>query len=402
MKTKTMQVPAADAMLTVELAALGEVQQAESGGKTIRTRAFRGQASSGKPFLRQSWFGEPYMFAVDLDTLDVSQQRLNVLRDHWASDIVGFTEKVEITEDRRVMVEGTLFDATAAGAETLTLLEAGAPLQMSMYVPPGKVLKVAPGESTQVNGHELKAGPGGGFVFQDAVMREATITALGADRHTSAAVLSAGGTPAAETKIEWLTVPTVAPGADQDAPPAQETKMDLATLKAEHPDLYAEVLSAGEAAGIEKGTQQERERVAEIRKLSEGVEPERVERAINEGLSADDAARDFLAYMQASKEGRLAAVRSSTPEPSGNDDPDALAEGDDQVDEFDEAEPKGKNAAKKVAAMSEGDKKWTLQYQKFGDGESSAEQLQEEFGDVELYLAYKRHPLSRREARRAR
>ena len=63
-----------------------------------------------------------------------------------------------------------------------------------------------------------------------------------------------------------------------------------------------------------------------------------------------------------------------------------------EVEEFDEAG--SASAARELADMPEGEDKWREQFAVHGDEDlgMTTEQLREEFGDVEIYVAFKKHP----------
>lgn len=261
-------------------------------------RPFKGNAHTGKPM--QHYLGN---VAVDLKSMRFNRKDLPVLRDHDGQSIVGFTSSIKKT-DAGVEVEGQLVGVTAAGREVIDLLDAGVPMQMSVYVPPTKILRLAEGESAEVNGHTVN---GPGAVLYGTTLREVTITALGADDLTKAALLSSSD--AVEVEEETL--------ADRE----QNTETKTMTKKTEDG-------SANGAGGEEKfdaaqiradAIKSERERVAFITSKSagRGIDPKLVQKAIDEGWSREQAATEFLDAIAERKEARLETIRKATPDASG-------------------------------------------------------------------------------------
>jgi hypothetical protein len=351
-----------------------EVSSQQGDGKPER-RAFKGKANTGQPF--------PQLFGgkaiIDMASLRVDRQKLSVLKDHYAE--IGFTNKLAVG-DQGIDVEGVLLGVNEIGRETIAFLDAGMPWQMSVYVPPENILRVAEGESIEVNG-KLRKGPIS--VWQGCALRECTITALGRDGNTSVSLLGAG------RERNSLTVPVhqeekaMAKQDDGAAPVAQTP----AQLKEQSPGLYEAVLKIGRDEGEKLGVEAERKRIADIRARAKDIDPKLVDKAIEDGLSVADAVDSFLSYMQSRKEGRLAAVRAEHTETVGVDDSEAAAE----LTEFAEGAPEGKAAKTAFERLPEGDEKWKQGFEKHGDAAlgMTAAQLQDEFGDVEIYLAFKRH-----------
>lgn len=384
----SIEIPAEACTLSVNVAQLGDAETGEGG---VEKRRFSGVANSGD--IMQHWYHG--QLAVDLKTLKVGRQDLPVLRDHWSSEIVGMTTKVTVDQKKGISVEGVMLGATEAGREAIALLSAGYPMQMSVYVPPKKVTRLRDGETAKVNGRTMN---GPGAIYEGSHLREVTMTALGVDEATSAAALSQRG--------RAITVQL----GDEETQPMGEIK-NAAALKQEHGAVYDETFQLGHADGVTA----ERERIAAIQKCSKGVAPEVVQKAITDGASLSEAQATFLAYLQANppqaetpapetaaaasepkgdddaKAARLAAVREGTPEPSGVDEVTTFSEGKDG------------DAAAKLAAITDPEEKLRAMFNEHGDTEEgmTAAQLQDEFGDVEIYLAYKRHPLSERQKARA-
>lgn len=355
----------------------GEVVEEEKSGekKTFKKRDFSGQANSGEPFPHW-WYGQT---VIDLESLTVGRQDLPVLRDHSVRDIVGFTEAITVSAKKGIQVQGTLFDVTPAGVEVMDLLDAGAPMQMSVYVPAGKAQILDENEEAKVNG-KMFVGPGA--ILRNTVLREVTITALGADENTSAAMLGIGG---GATPSDLVTVTTTR--FKQETPRMGTTKtegaepLDAAKLKSEHPDVYASVLNLGRQA--------ERERVSFIyarAKLGD-ISDELRKQAIDEGWDEAKTADKFLVFAGERREARLNAIREERSEDN------SVGTDDGEVTTFDEANPGegAKLSEKQIAAMEEGEAKFQAEY------DANLDNCRDDFpGDIGKaeYFAYRRHPRS--------
>ena len=359
-----------------------EIETEEAAGSTPghRSAAFAGSANSGIPF--DHWYYGKTV--VDLGTLTVNRQDLPVLGDHDASlsGIAGYTSKVTLTKDG-VEVEGNLFDVTPIGKMALGLLDAGAALQMSVYVPGGTTLILKEGEETEVNGAKF-TGPGA--VLQNTQLREVTLTALGADEQTSASLLAArrerGGAAPDSTDRGFLSVTTTSFAEENMAERTDAPALDTAKLKNEHPTVYATVLAEGQKA--------ERERVAFIyaRAKLGLVSDELVQKAIDEDWDRAKTLDAFFVHVSERKEAKLSARRVERGEDTnpGTDDPQP------EVDTFDEANPTGGAPnLKTIAAMPEGTEKFSAEYE--ANVDNARDDFPGEEGKAE-YLAYRRHPVS--------
>lgn len=323
-----------------------EAEETEDGKKK---RRFKGIANSGKPF--QHWFWRN--FAVNLKNMDVNKDSLPVLLDHWPDQRVGFTTRIEVTKNG-VEVEGVILNSTPFGQEFMETSEEGFPWQMSVAVPPKKIIRLEAGEKTTVNGHEF-IGPG--HIFEESTLREVTVTSLGADERTDATLLSLSGDVHADISA-----------AEEES---MSEQMDIATLRAKHPDVADKLAQDAQKA--------ERERITGIQAKAKGVPQELVQQCITEGLSADQAASRFLEHFQSAKTERLSAIQGGNEKPVGAED----RESDEVKSTFTEGEGKPKD---ELADMPEGKEKWEKEF-------AASEKLQAEFTEVENYVALKDHEL---------
>ena len=298
--------------LMFDLAMLGAAAATSEEVDGKRTRTVSGVANSGAPIEGHWFWGN---LAIDLKGLKIGRQDKPILRDHRSDQVLGYTKKIAKTE-HGLEFEGAIFDATEAGREVVELMDRGMPWQMSVYVPPSKVREVAADEEVEVNGHKMR---GPGAVFTASRLREVTITAVGADENTRAAAF-AGGDEEVEVEVEINDMKDKTTGAAPAEPAATSAPPPVALTD-------ADVKTAAEQARLA-----ERKRIAEINKISRGVDARLVAQAIDEGLAPEQAAVRFLAYVQEARAGELAAMRNGLGTTGvGNDDPDRRS-----VDESDE------------------------------------------------------------------
>lgn len=146
---------------------------------------------------------------VDIEGIDTTKKSRPILLDHDTSQIVGHTTKVlkEGQGKRQVVrVQGVLSAAGDGGPadEVIRLSKAGYPWQASIGASGVSRPQFVPsGETIRANGR-LHEGPL--FYFAKTRLREATITALGADDDTSASISakSNGGEDYMPTFSDWL------------------------------------------------------------------------------------------------------------------------------------------------------------------------------------------------------
>ena len=133
-------------------------------------------------------------------------------------------------------VDGTLAPSPM-GARIRDLAAAGVPLQASVGVMPTDRLAVRAGDTVQLNGREIKAGPNGLTVIRAGILREVSITPLGADSATSVAIAAKDPTmPDAPT--------TTPPTADPIAAERQRMRAIIEATEG-HPDIRARALDGG-------------------------------------------------------------------------------------------------------------------------------------------------------------
>jgi hypothetical protein len=134
---------------------------------------------------------------VDLSGLRIPAKSRPILRDHTPQQIVGHTDSIEINGSS-IRLTGVLSAANEHAREVADSADNGFPWQASIGAVAGRVVFVASGETVEVNGRKF-AGPL--YVARQAVLREVSFVALGADDQTSARLAA---TDAEDTQIEVM------------------------------------------------------------------------------------------------------------------------------------------------------------------------------------------------------
>jgi hypothetical protein len=302
-----------------------ELQAAAADSTEPNLRRFTMLAYTGGKLLLANF---EFPVVVDLSGLRVPAKSRPILRDHSQQQIVGHTEAIEINGST-IRLAGVLSAANDHAREVSDSADNGFPWQASIGAVAGRVVFVASGETVEVNGRKF-TGPL--YVARQAVLREVSFVALGADDQTSARLAA---TDAEDTPIEvmlmefeqWLQ----AMGFDADELSEEQTT----GLQS----LYAASQSTGEPAGSdESDTEAEaahtvsaaettvvtevdpiadlrQKRATELRRINRiaevcaGGHPDIEAQAIEDGW---DDTRTELAVLRAERP-RARAVGSSTP-----------------------------------------------------------------------------------------
>jgi hypothetical protein len=122
----------------------------------------------------------------DLAGLAVPGKPIPILRQHDAEQIVGFSERVEVTASD-VIIDLVVSSATAAGREVVELMSDDFPWQASVGLTMNEV-EVVEDDEVEVNGRAFAAPIA---VVRSSTLKEASFVPLGADAATSVAALSA-------------------------------------------------------------------------------------------------------------------------------------------------------------------------------------------------------------------
>ncbi len=167
------------------LALVGTVElQAAAGGdgkKLPRVRVF---AYSGGP-MRVAGFYDPIV--IDLTGAKFAAERLPLILDHDTGQRLGHTETQEIT-DKTIIASGVISAGSQAAADLVADAKNGFPFQASVGADIQELQRVREKETCTVNGRQ-HSGPLN--VVRKCLVREISITVLGADSKTRVAIAAA-------------------------------------------------------------------------------------------------------------------------------------------------------------------------------------------------------------------
>lgn len=160
---------------------------------------------------------------------------------------------------------------------------------------------------------------------------QAALTKAGHSRGSARALLKefSGTLNAAATAMPGAgaPAPNIKPSAGgpepqaHPKPNAQGVRMDLNTLKAEHPELYTQVLNEGRENGHKEGAAAERARIAAIDAAAVVGHEALTTKAKAEGLSAGDYALQVMAAEKQAREAAAAALAADAPKPASQQAP---------------------------------------------------------------------------------
>lgn len=168
-------------------------------------RRFSGVAYSGGVIPHYGWMGD---VAIDLATLQNAQgEQLPILVDHdQRIDAIAGRGRIFKATDAEglpfLAVEGEISQATEAGRKVAALFAEGHPVQLSVGMH-ANVREVS--EPVSVNGRSMKVAA----LFENAVVREVSFVAVGADPDTQAHAFAASAKPPKETSPMSDNKPTV-------------------------------------------------------------------------------------------------------------------------------------------------------------------------------------------------
>lgn len=341
----------------------GDVDPHEDGA----SRPFAGQANSGQVF-PHFWYGQ---LALDMDGLEVPSQVQPVLLDHATDKILGQTESIEVAEDKSLQARGKIHTVTEHGRDVVKLMEKGVPYQMSVYIPPSAVEFVEAGASAEVNGHTMN---GPGAIYRQSTLREVTITALGADPNTQAALLSRG--PKGELEFEDLQLEVSHLSHSTQECEAMDEKPE--TVETDHKYTQAEV-----DAMVAEAITAERHRLGQIDQLVEGtgMAAEDVAKFKNDGTPLGDVAIAAAQFMKGSQQSVLTAITER--DKFQNDEGDADIDASGQRPNGREVDDK--LTVDKVEAMELGPERFTAEF------EVDYQNCRSEFAELDDYVAYREH-----------
>ena len=153
-----------------------------------------GVAYSGSAIPTYMWYKN---FIVDVSTLSSAKAKTPLFRDHDPSRVAG-SGTVTIG-DNQVLFKGQISKKTSHGQEIIDLADDDFDWEMSLGVYDGTIEEV---EDTEVNGQMISHG----FVLRNGLLREVSIVALGADKNTSATIMSLKGDQMKITELQYVAL----------------------------------------------------------------------------------------------------------------------------------------------------------------------------------------------------
>jgi len=327
-----------------------EVSFADVGGAG---NSFKILGYSGK-IIKNHWYWGS--LAIDLKGLKFYKKRLAVLESHSKFDRIGFTTKQEIKGD--VRFEGEFLDNVNA-QQMKKDIQAGFPMEASLFCPPSIIERVMEGSSVKVNGKVMK---GPGAVFREAVIKEVSMCVFGLDTNTK----SSANADEEEQEIEFSLMENNIMAEEQEIKSVEQ-------FAALYPDLHSEVFAAGKtegvAEGITEGKKTERALFAEL-KGSCGDDHELLALCFSEGKTATEAVKlhaDKLGQENTKLKGQVTELQNEKPavDPAQVEFSDKATAPGEQTETGDADEETMKKA---FAALSADERA--------------------EYGDVEAYMAF--------------
>ncbi len=210
------------------------------------------------------WWGD---LVIDLGGVQFNSDKLPILENHNTDRKLAFTGKPIIDKDGiKVDSETTVFLDNEYSNEFIKNSKAGFPYQSSIYVEPLSIERLEKDAEVEVNGFTMK---GPGTVFRKTELKEISACVFGWDSNTTAAAFSQ--TLSAETKfVASNNSSGQVPDNDLNTKKnknninLEDDTMDLAQLKKDHPDLYAQVMEEGKTAAETSFSSKEQEMKDEI------------------------------------------------------------------------------------------------------------------------------------------
>jgi hypothetical protein len=194
----------------------------ESAGKTLKMTAYSGK------IIKDHWYWGD--LAIDTSGLKMAKKAIPVLNDHNTDKKIGFGNFVVNDKHEVVAGEEATFVDTPFAEEFIRLSGQGFPYEASIYARPTKIQRLMEKEEAEVNGYTMK---GPGTVWRESVLKECSVVTFGADANTKSAAMAEDEEVAMEVEMLQFTENE------------KEVDMDLEKLKAEFPELYAQVIALG-------------------------------------------------------------------------------------------------------------------------------------------------------------
>jgi phage head maturation protease len=251
-------------------------------------RAFSGVAYSGAIIENHGWLSN---VVIDIDSMTIAPN-LQLLLEHDTNNVIGTATAVK--QDGKVLVNGLLVSAIDDDAQRVCQkAQAGITWQLSVGLYDYQQQELIEGQSEVVNGLTVEYPA---TILRNAVLREVSVVALGADSATSLAIFS------------------------QNPTKKEDNRMEVKALQEENATLRAQL----EATNVELSTLKEQfaakqleARTNEVKALFAAIGKEATDEAIKPYLSMDSAAFAVVsADMQALKPKANAALFAATTQPA--------------------------------------------------------------------------------------
>jgi hypothetical protein len=277
----------------------------QAGSKDASRWAMK--AYSGIPFAHPLWG----MMAIDLATLKVRGQKLPIIRQHDPSQVIGFSDKVAVSEAEGLQIEGVFSRVTAAALEVQKLAAEGFEWQASVGLNAADLEWVSRDETATVNGRKLK---GPGTIMRNAVVGEVSFVVSGADPRTKVRTFAgeaeespreilyafSQGGQAASSEEERMSDRN---GAGEGAGQGSAAPAITAAPTFSQADLDARVAEA-----IRRDREAEAARTKGIRAFAAKGQEELAQRLIDEGKTLEFAKDALMAELKVRHESKLAAL----------------------------------------------------------------------------------------------
>ncbi len=246
-----------------------EVSFAEGGGGGNN---FRILGYSGKIIKNHWYWGN---LAIDLAGLKFYKKRVAVLESHFSGRRIGFTTKQEIKD--AVRVEGEFLDSENA-QQMKKDIQAGFPMEASLFCPPSVIEHVLDGASVKVNGHVMK---GPGAVFREAIVKEVSMCVFGLDTSTKSSAFAAEN----NQEIKFNLMETNIMAEETQTVTEIESVESFAQL---YPEFYKEIFEKGKTEGFIAGHLEESELFASLKEAC-GDDHELLVQCFSESKTAVEA-----------------------------------------------------------------------------------------------------------------
>lgn len=300
--------------------------------------------------IKDHWFWGDVIF--DLQGIKFAKARTPILHEHFTRSRIGFTTKQDI--NNKVNVEGQFLDNEEARALRNDMI-AGFPMEASLYVPPLVIENVKADERVEINGLTFK---GPGTIFRKSVIREISVCVLGADAKTKSAAYSESDSKTIAFSIK-----------ENEIMAKEEEQMTVAMFTEQWPDIHAEVFNAGKAEGLAEGHEKLSNLFKEVQ-VACGGDSELLVACFTEGKTVEQAYKMRADKLQAANKQLgedLVKARKAKVDPA--------------IQEFTQGGPPPVAKFDEVTATDA----------QLNEHFAQTQQVQDEYGDVQAYLAYVRH-----------